>query len=396
MPTETTTSPSSASDPAVHAPKSGPRKLAVIDLEGSGLRLKSGREDESDASYAAYPHRPGVDHACILEAGIVILDAATLQEEARDSWLVLPPGVDTLVKFDAWMEALRTADPFVFEMHSKKPTPPAVGAWENYSLLDMLRDAAIAMQEGGFGYVSGLDYCRVNVPHFLHGARYDHKLPGRAPQVWCPIDLDTVHPGNSDVMFVGNSIANYDIPMLRRWMPDVVKALSYRIMDVSVLRSFYNTIAAVELPEGLDLAIRAGGNADHRALGDAEFCAEALRRLASYARNADASGHVLRERARASAVMESMNHEVTPDGRVAHLEMLVRYGSKRAINEEREYITRRDGVANASAGANPYAGSSYGPIGADTETDGLFRKAGGILRAKPEDVADDFTNGGAL
>lgn len=367
--------PLDASSPVSHVPKSGPRKLAVIDIEGSGLRLKSGRADESDASYAALPHRPGVDHDCILEVAVIILDAETLIEETRYSWFVLPPGVDTAGKFDAWVSALKVADPFVFDMHSKKSS---IGA---PSLLDDLAGLA------GRSEVADSYSLR---------SRVEDDLTLFLNRLTLSESTQDVHPGNSVVMFTGNSIANYDIPMFRCWMPAVVKALSYRIMDVSVLRSFYNTIANVQLPEGLDEAIRSGGNDNHRAMDDCEHCASALRRLTAYARDVVVATDyqnefLVREEARASAAASAMidamrRAEPTPSdvaARVAHLEMLVRYGSRRAIKEERRLIETRDGV------------EQYSATGADVEPEqGLFRKAGGILRAKPADVVDDFTTNG--
>lgn len=66
-------------------------------------------------------------------------------------------------------------------------------------------------------------------------------------------------------------------------------------MDVSVLRSFYQDLAKVTLPDGLAEMIKSGvgrsgaraanGGSLHRALDDAKNCAEALRECVAYARN---------------------------------------------------------------------------------------------------------------
>ncbi len=56
----------------------------------------------------------------------------------------------------------------------------------------------------------------------------------------------------------------------------------------------------------------------------------------------------------------------TPEERVAHLEMLVRYGSKRAIKEEREKIMAREGTRAVAM--------------VDNENGGGIFKAGGVLR----------------
>ncbi len=407
-PTETNTETTTETKPK----KKGPSKLAVIDLEGSGFRLQdANRVGDSYASYARTPHRPGIDHDCILEVGVVILDAATLQEEVRQSWLVLPPGVDTVEKFEAWREALKVADPYVYEMHSKSvPGVPsllddlAFGLVKNtvenidrimFDVVQFLREhstlgkkvVAVNRQNGEV----------VDIDAIEMGKAYDSKTMADPTFDW-----SKAHPGNSDVMMCGNSIANYDIPMLRRWMPSLVDTLSYRIMDVSVLRTFYTELACVPLPPDLDALIRTGTGskeATHRAMDDCLSCAEGLRGLADHAAMESNLAAMWNEQvadAQATpARREPLSLPYTTLARLAHLEMLVRYGSKLAIAEEREYLAKRDGPAEGSAAQDPYT-HSYGPTTPDVAGEGMFRHQGGILRAKPEDVADDFSGGQPL
>jgi len=232
-------------------------KLVVIDLEGSGLNT----EPRSERS----PKEPD----CILEVGLVVLNAETLVEEYRDSWLVQPPFVSNAafpeleVAFDTWETNLREKNKFVFDMHSKPGTDSPAGE----SLLQALRKS-LKSDRNSHEDVEA----RMIAALYMASGLKDEKT--RA-------EFALLHPGNSPLMLCGNSIANYDIPMLRLWMPNLLKCLSYRIMDVSVLRSFYQDIAKVKLPEGLAEKIKSGGGG-HRALSDALFCAEALRELVTF------------------------------------------------------------------------------------------------------------------
>ncbi len=240
--------------------------LAVIDLEGSGLNVDPPRETADE----------------ILEVGMVVLDAASLEEVYRNEWLVLPRVVaipNTTNAFYRWAQALRDTNPFVFDMHSKETPPDSTHLIGRPSLLASLR-AVSGTQSGEFcnaGMVQGeiIDAInKINPPEST-----DDKEP-RPPGY-----VHRIHPGNSTVMFAGNSISNYDIPLLRMWMPDLIKRLSYRIMDLSVLRTFLVELARTPLPEKLNLAIKSGGGG-HRALSDALYCANSLREIVAHNRAA--------------------------------------------------------------------------------------------------------------
>ncbi len=236
-------------------------KLIVLDLEGSGLKLKPDYVFRSD-SFEDRPHQPGYDADCILEVGLVVLDGETLKEEHRFSTGVLPPGVETEEQFDRWATMLREKNAFVHEMHTKSGL-----------LAALVKEAA----DGTLPSYQHVEGVLVDIAA-KHSERL--KVEGAGP----------MHAGNSDLMLTGNSIANLDIPMLRLWMPAFHNMLSYRIMDVSVLRTFYTDLSKVTLPDGLAERIksgtgRAGSSTEHRALADAENCAEALREAVKYARD---------------------------------------------------------------------------------------------------------------
>lgn len=241
--------------------------LAVIDLEGSDLNtnpfpLRSG------------PHRPGSHIACILEVGLVIIDAKTLEKVVEHSWLVTPPEIFTERGFEDWVTELHE-NAFVYEMHTKsgllqllrdeyrkQPAPFETKVWPTPQ--KVAQDLASTLR----AFVSNVE----ETEDGRHG----------------------LHPGNSPLMFTGNSIANYDLPLIRYWMPEVHKILSYRTYDLSVLRTHYTDLAGVELPPGLDALIKSGtGNqgreSTHRALDDARWCAEGLRQLIGYSREAGAA-----------------------------------------------------------------------------------------------------------
>jgi oligoribonuclease (3'-5' exoribonuclease) len=237
-------------------------KLLVLDFEGSGLNTTPHAVERFEA-YENEPHRPGQDPDCILEVGLVVLDAETLKEEQRFSAAVLPPGADNNEKLGRWTAMLREKNSFVYEMHEKS------------GLLNNLKNPGV--QE--VLYVSEVE-ARLCALVMVVSDRA--KVDGAGP----------MHPGNSDVMFTGNSIANYDIPLMKLWMPKLHKLLAYRIMDVSVLRTFYTDLARVALPPGLADKIKTGGGG-HRALSDAEWCADALRECVTYARNASAASGVV-------------------------------------------------------------------------------------------------------
>ncbi len=230
------------------------RFLASIDIEASGLVTRQ----------PMTPSDPPIDD--ILEIGLAVIDAMTLDVVYRDEWLVPPasmysPGERAEDCFARWCANLREKNAFVYNMHEKNELLTALDNLISSTHpfhLPMLRDVereiilALNTIDGAFAF----DAQGVQGP---------------------------IHPGNSTVMFTGNSIANFDIPMVQSWMPSLHKRLSYRIMDVSVLRTFFVELARVPLPDGLDMAIKSGGGG-HRALSDALYCAESLKKLVAFTR----------------------------------------------------------------------------------------------------------------
>jgi oligoribonuclease (3'-5' exoribonuclease) len=342
--------------------------LFSIDIEGSGLNVRPKRLDATgrvltERAHHIYlggpghdrQHEPGVDPDCILEVGYVSLDGKTLKNVNKGSSLVLPPGVKTAEDFDKWCEKLAVADAFVFKMHTDS------------GLLAQLRELAARTRQTD--PVTGFD--EGTHAHVEIAFRNDIFAACNAPE--------PVHPGNSKVMFLGNSIANYDIPMFRMWMPEVLRMLSYRIMDVSILRSFTG-FAGIELPGALNAAIKSGGGG-HRALEDALFCAESFRQVVDFF-GREATGIFGRE---ATGMFVQSGEYVTIDAaakdesaylleRIAHLEMLVRYGRRGAIKEERKRIEMRD---------------AWQTLPKPDAPQGIFRTAGGILKASADDVEDE-------
>ncbi len=229
-------------------------KLIVADLETSGLNVAS------PPATRAILDTPD----CILEVGVVVLDAnlgengapPSFKELARFEQLVLPPMVSNVETFDMWATNLREKNSFVHNMHTES------------GLLAALRVVAGSEHE--------MLYHHSEVESFMIELLERHTDLPASPK--------PMHPGNSDLIFTGNSIANLDIPMFRLWMPKLLEKLSYRIMDVSVLRTFYTQLACVPLPPELDAAIKSGGGG-HRALSDAVWCADSLRKLVDFVRD---------------------------------------------------------------------------------------------------------------
>jgi oligoribonuclease (3'-5' exoribonuclease) len=215
-------------------------KLAVIDLETTGLDI------ETD---------------CILEIGLVVLDAdkPDLPQIEAERWLVLPPDVDGPKSFAAWEKRFAASNPYVFEMHSQKGE-------NGTSLLDELR--ALASPEP---WVEPLELKQIEdaMVTVLLNLTPNENLP--------------LTQGKSEFLFAGNSIANLDIPMVKKYFPRFHSMLHYRIMDVSVLRTFYTHLAGGLLPEDIAVAI-AGGAKGHRAYDDAKHAADTLRELVQWVR----------------------------------------------------------------------------------------------------------------
>jgi len=234
-------------------------RIFVLDLETSGLNATPNAIQPNEF----VEHRPGVDPDCILEIGLVVLNADTLEVEHAYAQGLYPPGVEDVEDFDRWTTQLREKNAFVYGMHA-----------ESGLFADIRRSF-----EPGFLGLRTLEESEKNLCKLVERFSERAKIKDAGP----------IHPGNSDVMLVGNSISNLDIPMLRLWMPEFHKMLSYRIMDVSVLRSFYQDLSKVALPEGLAERIKSGtgrsGGRLHRALDDAKHCAEALRECVAYARS---------------------------------------------------------------------------------------------------------------
>lgn len=236
----------------------GPTHYIVLDFETSGFKANGSVPSD------AYCHQPGSQHAdCLLEVGFVVLDAKTL-ETVDEGWqAIVPAGVESVSEFDEWREQLKANDSYVFDMHTKN------------GLFDFIR-AHVASAASKPEEVRSTHQ---NTEQMLL-KRFAKLLPEG-------VRIEDVNAGNSPLVFTGNSIANLDIPMMRLWMPKLHNMFSYRIMDVSVLRMFYNDVAKVALPDGLNEYIKSGGGKEavHRAFDDARHCAHAYRRLVGYARD---------------------------------------------------------------------------------------------------------------
>lgn len=254
-----------------------PKFLAVIDLETSGLNVRPnsrayGTTWGPDGDVTKPPHTPGTDPDCILEVGLVVLDASTLTEMFKKSWLVLPPGVSSKVDFEVWVSTLRECSKFVYDMHDNAGEGP-----DDKSLLYALRDRLGSTMSQAYSHA----FIEESVIDALKDTCGAYVVELMDPNAGVPKER---HPGNSDIILTGNSIANLDLPMLRNWMPKLHNMLSYRIMDVSVLRTFYVDLArTIGADHPTALAIKSGGGG-HRALSDALYCSQFLRELVVYAR----------------------------------------------------------------------------------------------------------------
>lgn len=280
-----------------------PSHFCVLDLETSGL------DASRPVKFPYGRHTPGTDPDCILEVGFVVLDAKTL-EIVDEGWsAVVPPGLhvpeetktplfqgtpascvvttpaswgkQAAQQFDEWCEFLKARNPYVFEMHTKN------------GLLDFIKV-----------------HCAGATPESLVTC---DKVERDLIKRFTPLVGDVqpsgdgrahLNPGNSPLVFAGNSSSNLDVPMMKLWMPTLFNMFSYRIQDVSVMRMFYNDIARIEMPEGLNEYIKSGGGKDvvHRALDDAKHCAHALKRLVGYARDVARDASVYQREVRLGSI----------------------------------------------------------------------------------------------
>ncbi len=297
-------------------------RLVVLDFEGSGLNVSQPPYDVHNRfAHSAVPHVPcfdggdyrgadGSDPDCILEVAAVVLEATPtlnaadldddinapprvhLTELARGTWCVLPPNVKTVGDFDTWATLLRERNPFCHTLHSKPGVPDAddiAAAAEaglprpvgTTSLLDTLRLVAGHPQAVVDCQLVNVEAALIEMIAPFSPAYAKSRTPGAKP----------LRANTADLIFTGNSIANYDIPLMQLWMPRLFALMNYRIMDVSVLRTFYVTLAGVELPAGLAESIKSGSGG-HRALGDAAMAADNLKALVRYARGAADSARI--------------------------------------------------------------------------------------------------------
>jgi len=88
--------------------------------------------------------------------------------------------------------------------------------------------------------------------------------------------------GARSLVLTGNSLANYDIPLLRRWMPGIFKQMHYRIYDVSVVRTHYREVLQQALPERIEAQITGAGTEPHRAADDTLTCLKTIRHLRAW------------------------------------------------------------------------------------------------------------------
>ncbi len=264
-------------------------KLLVGDLETSGLDPKTD---------------------CILEMALAVVDARTLEIEDVEKWLVLPPNVDGPRSFDAWVKDLERGNSYVFDMHTKN------------GLLEELRNAATitgaAPRSDGRGPF--VEHVEQEALQFLVKnctalqAVRENRREAAPGETLFGDSIDDLPKGrDSSFMFTGNSIANLDIPMLKTWMPRFAEALHYRIMDVSVLRTWLCDISGVDFPEEIANAIRTGNpvrsSSDdtpaeeaHRAYGDVKACISQLQAMTAWLRkeSLDASSHRMSAATRAA------------------------------------------------------------------------------------------------
>ncbi len=261
-------------------------KLLVGDIESSGLNTKTD---------------------CILEMALAVVDARTLEIEDVEKWLVLPPNVDGPRSFAAWELDLKRTNSFVFDMHTKN------------GLLEELRGAAYvassASDDGGAFLErveqEALRFLVKNCPA-LQAVRENRREAAPGETLFGDSVDDLPKGRDSSFMFTGNSIANLDIPMLKTWMPRFAEALHYRIMDVSVLRTWLCDISGVDFPEEIANAIRTGSPVRssseetpaaeaHRAYGDVKACISQLQAMTTWLQQESSAAACARNAAAARA-----------------------------------------------------------------------------------------------
>jgi hypothetical protein len=230
-------------------------KLAVIDIESSGL----------------FDNNPD---CCILELAVAIVYVTPRALAPADrfvvldveKWLVAPPDVDGPRSFAAWERRFEKEQPFVFKMHSTE--------YDGSSLLADLRQAG-----GGR-------------PHEIIDAEAAALLEKHRATEF--LTDGTKPPEPERILFTGNSIANLDMPLVRKFLPRLHAAMHYRIMDVSVLKTWMLDIMDVPLPKEIAVAISKGIKVEqagraiivetHRAYDDVTACIDQLRAISTWTR----------------------------------------------------------------------------------------------------------------
>lgn len=234
-------------------------KLVVVDLETSGLNV-----DKED---------------CILEIAMAICDPITLHILDVERWLVLPPDVDGPRSFERWLKELEKTNKYVFDMHSAKyPSIDREGrvitSLEPVSLVDELRE--LSKCDGrSLNYVESVEQQALRLL-WKNSSNYESEKT--------EVFRGLPQPNKSEFLLTGNSISNLDIPALRRYMPQLHAAFHYRILDVSVIKTWLVDIMRAPLPDHIVQAISKGRRVEatgeqvetHRAYDDVLACISQL------------------------------------------------------------------------------------------------------------------------
>jgi hypothetical protein len=216
-------------------------------------------------------------------------------------------------------------------------------------------------------------------------------------------DWGTVSPTNSDLMLLGHDLDGFILPMLQYWMSDVEQTFSDRKLDVLTFKDFAEIVKQAR-PGAFGFEYEPGPkNQTHRAMDVCAHAAESVEVLAtttdrrqeafdawvkSRTESEENEAHPADKLFAAPEAQGIKTQDINSVGaqeryfaaqeRIKHLEMLVRYGRRGAIKEERKLIEAREAGASTHNGVSTSAGTSAG----SDELLGLFRKTGGILRSK--------------
>lgn len=210
------------------------QKLVILDIEATGLH----KEDRDD----------------ILELHARVVDTKTLVQEG--SFWVLP-----------WAPSSTPMDDFVTQMHS-----------QNGLLLER-NERSKHPPRGRAPEVMRADGENVN---FMPG------LPSLQQTSIALCEWLRKHQVDGDprsLVLTGNSLANFDIPMLRTYLRPVFNEMHYRIYDVSVARTHHREILGQTLPPKIEQQITGGGTveATHRAADDTRICLRTIRMMRAWA-----------------------------------------------------------------------------------------------------------------